>query len=230
MFLKFVNLYNCGKKWYFVVSLWDHGETYSLWRKKAQASSSSKRRTINSGDVLGIAKARKGDCKGLLRHETKKQADISQRKRPTKSRTRILWPMYGSSTQWSAGLQIGTSCIFQDTPSVSCIMSQEICGFKLQSSNHITRIGWRWNHLDTNKSILEHHAMLAMSTHYQGSFDPMVRYITKGCYLGTIIYFTTISTSSTLRTRMLLKGEGMLGYFDDPLLYQCTGLKIPLES
>jgi len=69
------------------------------------------------------------------------QANLSQRQRPPETSTQILWHILGSSMHWSGRLQIGTSTIFQDTPSISCIISREICWSKFHSSNHITIIG-----------------------------------------------------------------------------------------
>jgi hypothetical protein len=41
-------------------------------------------------------------------------------------------------------------------------------------------------------------------------------HITRGCNLGTNDYTPTISTPTTLRTRLLLKGVGMLGSDPNP--------------
>lgn len=69
-----------------------------------------------------------------------------------------------------------------------------------------------------------------MTTVHQGSFDQMEGYITRGCYLGNNIYFAVVSTSLALRTRLLFKGEGMLGSYPNPLLINVPGLQCPAVS
>jgi hypothetical protein len=55
-----------------------------------------------------------------------------------------------------------------------------------------------------------------MWSHYQGSVDQVEGHNTKGGDLGTCEHTSTISTPATLRKRLLLKGEGMIGSNPNP--------------
>jgi hypothetical protein len=58
--------------------------------------------------------------------------------------------------------------------------------------------------------------MLAMWPNYQGSVDQVEENITIGCDLGTSNHTLVVYTLAALRTRLILKGEGMLGYDPNP--------------
>lgn len=55
------------------------------------------------------------------------------------------------------------------------------------------------------------------------SVDPVERYATKRYHIGTNKDSTTASSHPTLRTLLLLKGEGMLGSYSNPFNLGCKG-------
>lgn len=60
------------------------------------------------------------------------------------------------------------------------------------------------------RSNFSHTRVSPMSVQYLKSSNPTEGYAAKGFYLGTIQHFVVVFPSPTLRTMLLLKGEGML--------------------
>jgi hypothetical protein len=57
----------------------------------------------------------------------------------------------------------------------------------------------------------QHARASSARSNYQISVDKMEGHISRGCNFRTNCHPGTVSASSSLRTRILLKGEGMLG-------------------
>jgi hypothetical protein len=68
-----------------------------------------------------------------------------------------------------------------------------------------------------NRSNIGYQRVPVAPTHNQGSIEIVERYATRRCHTGNDIDSTTISSPSSLRTMMILKGEGMLGSYPNPL-------------
>ena len=60
---------------------------------------------------------------------------------------------------------------------------------------------------------------------FSKSLGSMGRYSAKRCYLGTHIHLATVSISSSLRTRLFFKGEGMLGSNPNHVLYNVIRIR-----
>lgn len=99
----------------------------------------------------------------------------------------------------------------QDSPSISHVLFPKGHGAKLPSSYHPSKTWWKGFHSVTTKHSIVHKITLIVPMYNSRSLNTMEGYTTERCHLGTRRNFTLISTPSSLRTKILLKGGVTLG-------------------
>jgi len=125
--------------------------------------------------------------------------------------TKVLWTLNDHKLHWESGLQAISSSSLQDSFDLSCVFFEEGSGIQLQGSNQLAKTKWRRLHLAQYGSSIGYLRASIILAYSLRSDDLVEIYEDRICHMGTNNDFATIASPLSLRTTLLLKGEGVLG-------------------